>query len=464
MKKYTGAIILAFTLFCASHLNAGAEGIKVPGSWDISDSRNLKALKDFKSSTVTIPTYMYLVNSGPLPANPQKPSYGGALNLKYYSGISYSYLQDHFPGKTVSLKVIIPEELVGIGGGANRLRVTLKSEKDGQWADYYTKESWVMVKDPGTYEVKIRIPEAPVKTPSGTIFYPRNTILAVVEYDIFDMTKDYKSVVFEFYDFSIGDIALDPTYLKWQFVDNGYTVGGSYLESFSPGSTAIYSLGSGGTIDFERKAEAHRELDILDTREQAFLTVKAFIPSRLRAQKGRLALTARGPSGKTRSAVKSFDSCNLEGDVYLTVPLDSFLKDYPINKLLEKLSLDLRVRTSNPHVPGMTPFIISPVKIQSGYLIPFDNKWRVRDIQGLGAYPGMDVREDLSPGKSNFTVASLGKDQYQLDLATKLKGGIDWQNPYYRVELVRPLKNAPVDMDNMHLEVLMSPLTDTTDS
>jgi hypothetical protein len=464
MTKYNRALVLIFALFCASYVTAGADGIKFPGSWSIRDPRDPMTLEKAESSTLTIPSHMYLVNSGPLAPGVQKPSFGGALNLKYYSGISYAYLQEQFPGRTVSLKVIIPEELVGVGGGANRLRVTLKSEKDGQWADYYTKESWVMVKEPGTYEVKIQIPEAPVKTPSGTLFYPRNTILAVVEYDIFDRTKDYDSVVFAFYDFAIGDISLDPRYLKWQFVDNGYTVDGSYLESFSPDSTAIYSLGPGGTIDFQRGKEAHRGLELTDTREQAFLTVKIFIPSRLREQKGRLALTARDPSGKTRSAVKNFDSCNLEGDVYLTVPLDAFLKDYPLNRLLEELELDLRIKTSEPHIPGMSPFILSPVKIQSGHLIPFDNKWRVRDIQGLGAYTGMDIDEALSLGKNNFTVRSLGKDQYQLDLATRLKGGIDWQNRFYRVELVRPLKNAPLDMDNMHIEVLMSPLTDTTDS
>jgi len=101
------------------------------------------------------------------------------------------------------------------------------------------------------------------------------------------------------------------------------------------------------------------------------------------------------------------------------------------------------------------------MKIRVGRLVPFDNKWRIRDIQGLGGYKYIEIRND---GINNgISVTELGNNLYQLDLTARLKGGVDWKNPYYRVELMRPFDKGAVNMENMHLEVSVSPLTDTTD-
>jgi len=468
MRSIVVCVLTVFVLFSLSACPARAEGIELAGVWSVNQDHSLSARTEERDSSgfemVPVSSRLYLVNSGPIPEDTEKPSCGGALNLKYYSGISYDYLQQHLAGKTVSLKVIIPSDLVGVGGGANRIRVTLKSEKDGEWADYYTKDSWLMVKSPGTYDIHVKIPEGPVQTESGAVFYPDNTILVAVEFDIFDKTKAYENIVFAFYDFMIEGVDLDQEYLKWQFVDGGYSVEGVYLSDFAPGSTAIYSMGPDLMLDLKDKGGLPRNVILPGTKQEAFLTLKLFVPEELRLQKGTFAFTFRGAGGETRSSVKSFDSCNLEGDVYLTVPLDAFIQDMPVNDAISAAEIDLRIKTAKTHALGMMPFVISPLEVQQGHLIPFDDKWNVRDIQGLGGYSGLDIRDDLALGEKGFTVRSLDKGSYQLDLATRLQGGIDWTNPYYRVELIRELEDGPIDLDNMHLEVIISPLDDSTDS
>lgn len=405
----------------------------------------------------------FFVHVGKVPENVSSISYGGALNFKYFAGIAYDYLQENMPGETVSFSVNIPRSAVSTFSPIpNRLRVTLKSSKDGVWAEYYEGSEWTNVRKEGKYGFKIHIPEKPVTAAAGETFYPENTILAAVEYYLMEGPKRTSSLIFSISDFGVEGIALDPDSLEWQFMTDGSASRDLFLPSFPEGSTLIYALGNAFnmayTLPAPPGAAAHAFSGEL---RDIFLILPVYIPEELRRQKGTVELTIKDAAGTIRSAVKNFDSCNIEGRVYLTIPLDAFSVKNNIEELLASAGITLKIKTLKPHTKDMMPVILEPLKIRGGELIPFDKKWRVRDAQGLGAYKKMDVRQDRILGDGGFSVTGMDRDNYQLTATTRLKGGIDWKNPYYKVEIVRDFDGGPLDLDNTHLEVMISPLTDT---
>jgi len=440
------------------------------GSWEAGEKSiyppPAERKKEDRLSVDEIHSRTYFVDPGPLPPTDKRIGYGGALNLKYYSGISYDYLQNNLPGKTISVDILMPEgSLSSFKPIPNKLRITIKSEKDGEWAEYYGKKEWISVKEAGKYNVRLEIPEKAVPAGAKKTFYPENTVLFAVDYYLMEGSKRQSYVLFSFSDFSIEGIDLDPDDLKWQFTKNGYALEGVYLPYFVKGSTLINSMGEKVDLEFKKlkvpEMTGHASAGNI---EELFLSLPVFIPKELRAQKGTLALTVKGDSETVRSCVKDFSSCNLEGMVFLTLPLDAFDIKENIKKVTEDMTIGLRIKTLKPHAPDMMPIVLGPLKIKQGQLVPFDKNWRVRDVQGLGGYKKIDVRQDGLIGEGGITAAALESDLYQLDMTTRLRGGIDWQNPLYRVELMRDFDPGPVDLDNIRVEVFVSPLTDTTDA
>ncbi|MBD3426983.1 MAG: hypothetical protein GF409_07135 [Candidatus Omnitrophica bacterium] len=445
--------------------------LPVEGNWQIDEtsplSMELPGKKILPADIKIAPSRTYFVHSGALDKDQKgRISYGGALNLKYYSGISYDYIQKNIPGKTVSIDIHIPEEaIIPDNPIPNRLRVVMKSETDGEWADFYDKSEFINTRKAGTYHVEMEIPEEVVSRYEDQVFNPENSILFLIEYYFMEGAKHFPFLSFSFNNFDIEGIDLDPASLKWQMTKNGYAIENVYLPSFVKGSTIISHMGGGLDLDFTPKISPAAGADdpLTGNLENFFLSFSAFVPKELRQQKGTFALTIRDNKGNVRSSVKNFDSCNLEGRVYLTLPLDIFSGYESLQDLIDSSQFTLRIKTLDPHTANMLPIVLEPMKIRQGRLIPFDDEWRLRDVQGLGGYREIDVRPDGKISEGGLTVQKMREDLYQLDATIRMKGGIDWENPYYKVELVRELGDEPVDLDNMHLEVLMSPLTDTTD-
>ncbi|MGB2601053.1 MAG: hypothetical protein WBD12_03470 [Candidatus Omnitrophota bacterium] len=442
----------------------------VDGSWKADESSPLMmaiAKEGIKPPVIkTAPSRTYFVTSGPLGKEQTgKISYGGALNLKYYSGISYDYLQENLPGKTVSVDIEIPAESVRQDNPVpNKMRIVMKSETDGAWADFYYENEWISARKPGTYPVKVKIPTEPVSLYTDQVFHPENSILFSIEYFSMEGARYLPYLSFSFSNFEIEGIDLDPLDLKWQLTKDGYAIENVYLPSFVKGSTIISQMNKGLDANFEvAKASLKAERPFSGKLENFFLTLSAFVPKDLRQQKGAFDLTIRDKNGNVRSSVKNFNSCNLEGRVYLTLPLDSFSVQKDISELIKDTEISLRVKTLNSHTADMLPIVLEPLKIRQGHLISFDNTWQVRDAQGLGGYKKIDVRPDGQIAAGGITVKEFRNNLYQLDATLRMKGGIDWENPYYKVELIRDFDEGPVDLDNMRIEVFVSPLTDTTD-
>ncbi|KJJ85198.1 membrane or secreted protein [Candidatus Omnitrophus magneticus] len=445
------------------------ENMALNGIWVI-DDRSIYPLLD-ESSGIKPPSIdqsysrTYFIQSGLLPKKYTKMSYGAALNMKFFSGLSYDYLQKNLPGKTVSMDVFIPEESISSYAVVpNRLQVVIKSEKKNEWADYYGETEWIRAKTPGLYHVRIKIPEEPVMTKSGKLFYPDHAILVCIDYYLMEGAKRHSSITYSFSNFNIEGIKLDPKELKWQLTVDGYSVENMYLPYFGEDNTFISSIGTGVDVRFNQApVEAQLSKPFSGKLENLFLALSVYIPVDLRQQKGTLALTIRDNKGAVRSSVENFHSADLAGRVHLTLPLDAFTVEKDINEIVKNTEITLRIKTLKPHESGMMPIVLSKLEISQGWLVPFDTKWQVRDIQGLGGYPKLEIREDglLSPG-SGISVRKLDGGN-ELRMTVKLKGGINWNEPYYRVEIIRPLENAPVNLNNMHLEALVSPFTDTTD-
>lgn len=440
----------------------------VDGEWNI-DERSVFPLpveEEIPPAKLDkISSRTYFVQSGPIPEDAKKIGYGGALNLKYYSGISYDYIQKELPGKTLSVDVFIPENSVSESPVIpNKLRISMKSDTAGEWTDIFPGgNEWTNVRKPGKYSFDLDIPEKTIETSAGKEFDPANAILFSIDYYLLEGAKSNTSIGFSFSNFKIDGVSLDPNDLKWQFTKDGYAVDGVYLPEFVKGSTMISSIGKGLDLDYTDQTSIGDSMlhPFSGQLRDIFLMQAVYIPKELRHQKGTLALTLKHNDGTVRSSVKSFNSANLEGKVFLTLPLDAFKVSRNIEEVLKASTLSLKIRTMNPHTPEMMPIVLDPVKIKQGRLIAFDPKWEVRDSQEQGGYPELTVSKDGPKEGDTFTVDSLGKDQYQVNATIHLKGGIDWENPYYKVEFMREFDDAPVDLDDMHIEVMMNPYTDT---
>lgn len=435
------------------------------GSW-LPEKPNGRSAEDTAAELSRTDSRVYFVHVEKTPDTAASISYGGALNLKYFAGIAYDYLQENMPGKTVSFSVNIPRSAVSSSSTIpNRLRVTLKSAKDNVWSEYYPGKEWTNVRKEGKYDFNITIPEKPVPSPSGNgEFYPENTIMIAAEFYIPEGSKLASSLTYSISNFKIEGIPLDPRDLEWQLMAEGSAYKDKFLPSFPEGSTEIFSLGREIKLTYVPSADA-------DTAERAFsgplndlfLTLPVYIPDELRRQKGIVELTIKDSSGTVRSSVKNFDSCSIEGRVHLTLPLGAFKEKNGLAGLKTGSRITVKIKSMKPHTKDMMPVVIEPLTIRKGQLIPFDSKWRVKDPQGLGGYKKLDVRRDGKLAGGGFTVTGLGRDNYQVTATTILKGGIDWKSPYYRVEFVRDLDKSPVDLDNTHLEIMISPITDTQD-
>jgi len=440
----------------------------VKGSW-VLDQRGLSLARAGKEtgefSIDQIDSRVFYVYSGQLGVTQGGVSAGGALNFKYFTGFSYAYLQENLPGKTISFDVMIPENMVSPSETVpNRMRISLKSLSAGEWVNYFGEEEWTKIKEPGNYNFKLKIPEGPVETSTKQIFRPEGSILFSIEFFAMEGAKYHPVISFPFFDFNVEGIDFDPRVFKWQLMKNGYVTEGEYLPAFGEGSTFISAMGKGIDMEFgisEMQTALAGSLSGSD--EDVYLALSVFIPEELRHQKGTLALTIKNRKGTVRSSVKNFDSSNLEGKVFLTLPLDVFLADENIEDVIRNLKTTIRIKTNKAHTAEMMPIILEPLKVKQGRLIAFDRKWEVRDVQDLGGYEKLEIRKDGTLGTSGISVRDLSKGLYQMDATIRLKGGIDWEGPYYRVELMRPFDRGPADLDNMRLEVLISPLTDTTD-
>lgn len=438
------------------------EGITLKSNWN-SSNLSFKELTLDKSKNIapspilTLSSYAYLIHIDKI----DKKGYGGALNLKYYSGLPYDYLRKKLPGKTMYVDVYIPKESVSPNAEVpNRLRVTIKSEKDGKWADYYDGSEWRRVTKEGFYHFEIKIPEKALKMETGKTFYPDYATLVCVEYFLLEGSAYHPYLNFYFTNFRIDGIAINPDDLKWQMMKNGYAVKDEFLPSVTAGSSIMGDIGNGSALRSDGIKNNGSWPAAHITNDNLYISAPVFIPKELRGPEGAAALIIKDAKTE-RSVVKTFDSCNAEGKVTLTLPFKGFSEEKNLEEAVKNKKIDIRISTRKAHHAGMEPIVVEPVGIKVGRLIAFDNKWKVRDVQGLGGYPYIEIRNDNAT--NGIAVKELADNLYQLEANIRLKGGIDWKNPYYRVELMRPFDGSGADMENMRLEVTVSPLTKTTD-
>ncbi|MFA6637038.1 MAG: hypothetical protein WCV56_08085 [Candidatus Omnitrophota bacterium] len=426
--------------------------VQLKGNWVIIEPVQLPGKQ--APEPIPLPSRYFFVHVGNIPEAETRVSYGGALNLKYFSGIAYNYLQKELPGKTIRLKVTAPESLVSpFAAIPNKLRVSLKSQHDGSWTEFLESKEWVNVKQQGNYDFKLKVPTEPVIDRSGNTYHPEGTILISVELYLMEGTKRQSSITFAISDIEIEGIDLNEEDVELELLLKEPSAKKVFLPSFPRGSVIFYSIGHGNTLQFSPSASAAEKTYLSGNLEDFFLTVPVFIPEELRLQKGSLALTLDSGDGLTRSAVKNFDSCSIEGKVYLTIPL----KDFSVKEHLQEIAsydMTLDIKTQQPHTDNMMPFVIEPAVVRRGTLIPFDDNWRIRR--------DTDIQPDKTTVvEDNAAEILLSENPYQMTFSAKMKGGIDWSDPYYRIEIIRDIPGSPVNMDDMRLEVNMSPLTNT---
>lgn len=389
-------------------------------------------------------------------------SCGGALNLKYYCGLSYEHLRKKLPGSTISVDVYIPDEFAsGRDDRPGKLRVGIKSVTEGNWAEYYGGTEYTRVTNGGCYRFNIKIPEHAVNTRNRHIFNPEDAVLVCIEYFPQEAAKNFPAVSFSFTNFTIEGLDLNYDEMKWQLMKNGYTIKDEYLPYFASGSTIVNSASSGVDLTYEpfgkNGTAPHKYSGAL---QGAFLSLSVFVPKDLCAQKGLLTLLLEKDGRAVASSRNDFHACNLDGMVFLTMPLDGIEVKDRVEEIFEGLKLILRVRTDLAHTASMMPIVIEPVMIRAGRLIPFDNKWRFRNC----ARPNVEKEIEIggAPGKDGVSADALGEDLHQMNAVVKLGGGIDWENPYYRVEFIRYFSEGPVNLDNTHIDVSIDPATDTS--
>jgi hypothetical protein len=406
----------------------------------------------------------YHVYSGTIPELHSRISFGGILDFRYYAGLSYDHIRKHLPGKKISLKVFTPEDAISpFSVVPNRLRITLKSEKDGVWTEYSEGEKWMKIKKSGFYDISFTVPESPVINEHGQLFDPEHITLLNVEYFVMEGSKRHSSLYYSFSDFELEGLDLPLSKVKWQMSVNGHISGRKFLNSFRRNSIFIRPEGKSIKLRYPTEIISSLPQKKVSRGSDLFFSIKCFIPEEFKG--GLFSLEVVSKNGKISFRdEQNLKSRDAEGNVFFTVPLDGFLvgEQGTVKSVAEDLDMILRIDMGVSNFSGKMPIVVEPPVLKQGYLIPFDSKWKSRDVQGLGAYPF--ITEDPSgeiQHVSGINVKKFGSDLYRLDVTARMKGGIDWENPFYRLELVRELPKIK-DMNGYEIEMMISPVTDTT--
>ena len=437
--------------------------IALDGKWHIRDDS--QAVKT-GLSIEKLDSPAYFVYSGELPKKRARMGFGGTLNLKYFSGMDYDYLKNNLPGKTISADIFIPKESISSNDAVpNRIRFSVKSYANGKWAEYYGASEWISVRESGKVSVSLKIPDSPVKTPDGKTFYPDSIMLVSIEYYSMEGGEHIPYVAFYFSNFKIEQIGLDPDELRWQSLRDGYAAEGEYLRSMRAGSTFITSMEKDIELKYKYAGGFGASKDAKARGlEDVFLVLPISVPMPLCGEDGIVTLTIKGPGEEIFSSTRELHSCNSEGKIFLTIALDGPRTEEWLEGILNKSLITLDIQTPETYTAYMLPIVVEPLTVRYGSLIPFDAGWKIRDIQGLGGYGPLKAEPGaLTTNGGNIAVKELADGLYEMDLTVKLKGGIDWENPLFRVELLRDFEGGSIDLDGAHIEVLVSPLTDTAE-
>ena len=412
------------------------------GEEDVCTWKGNATLKHANSST-------YLVRPDTQPDGVVSGSYGAALDLKYFSGLPYPYIKNNLPGKKVHITVYIPKTALSSDDiRPSMIRFYASSNRNGQWVSYYGDKEWYHITEEGSYELTLDIPKDPVIMANNKTFYPDDTTLLTVEY-MEPQAKERKLYIpFSFSEFHIEGLDLNDDDLRWRIVKDGYIQDKMFITRIPAGSTLVYAMGKELEI-----ACALKRIQAEDT----YAAVTAMLPKELCGAKGSVKLSIT-EDGSTKTLSRSLSSCDTEGRIFLSVPLEE-----PKNPATPSTpSLKLDIESDVTHSMNMPPIALEPASLGVGKLIPFDSKWRVRDVQGLGGYQRIDVRKDGTVLDGGITFSEEADDLYQITVTIPLKGGIDWTSPHYRVEIMRDFE-TPKDMDDQHIEVKIDPQTDVTD-
>lgn len=405
-------------------------------------------------------SYTYYATSDLSTAKKPKKGYGAALNLKYFTGLDYSFLKKQLPGRTISVDVFVPKgSLAKDKTVPNRLRICMKSETNGVWAEYHEGAKWKYITEAGTHTFKMTLPNEPIVDQNGRTFDPSDSILFSIEFFVMEGVEAEPHTSFFFSDFRVEGIELDPTALKWQYLKDGYADTNIFVPAFVGGSTFINPYGAEAGIKYTgldlASAKEYFDGSLTDT----FVSLSLFIPEELRRHDGNISAFIKAGDISYSSSTRVLDACDLEGKLRLTLPLGAFNAYSGIAPATVQISFN----TSIAHTSEMMPIVLEPAVIKRARLTPFDGKWSVRDVQGMGGYSKMNVRDDGMITDSGVTITGLGDKVYQLNANIRLKGGIDWGSPFYRMEFFRAFEGGPVDLDNARIELSISPITGTLD-
>ncbi|MCX5679805.1 MAG: hypothetical protein NTZ95_04020 [Candidatus Omnitrophica bacterium] len=412
------------------------------GEEEICTWRGKASLKYADSAT-------YFVAPATRPGEDISNSYGAALDLKYFSGLSYQYIKKILPGKKIHITVYIPEEALSSDDARlGIIRFYASSNKNGDWVSYYGDIERHHITRDGNYEFVLAIPEGPVTVMNNKTFYPDEMVLLTVEYLEPQAKQNKLYVPFSFSGFRIEGFELNDSALRWCLVKDGYVQDGVFLACAPAGSTLVYAMGNEMEI-----ACALKGIEAQDT----FTTVTALLPKELCNSKGNVKLSIT-KNGSTKTSSRDFSTCDPNGRIFISVPLD-VPKD---PALPSNPTLKIDIESDLGHDMDMPPIALERAMLGIGKIVPFDNKWRIRDVQGLGGYERIGVRKDGTVLPGELTFNDEGDNVYQITATIPLKGGVDWTNPHYRVEIMRDF-GEPKDMEDQRIEVTIDPQTDVTD-
>ncbi|MBN1526943.1 MAG: hypothetical protein JW919_05130 [Candidatus Omnitrophica bacterium] len=430
-----------------------SENLTIAGKWNNRIQGIVDAAKKYLNPNpphiTKIVTPSFLVHAHQSKGQSPKKAFGAALNLKYHAGLNYEILRRQLPGKTMRLNLFIPHSSVRAGSEVpNRIRISIKSEKDKNWGVYTGESEWHYITRGGNHTFFLKIPE---NETNG--FDPENMVLVTVEYFLMDGVAQSKCPSFLITDCAVSEVPFENGKAEWQFMRDGYVEKGVYAIRVPAMSAMVESIGNSIRLEYSSIKK-----DILDADGESYVSLSIRVPEELRNDKGYARLVIGEPGYVVERELKSHD---LDGNMYIAVPVSAITKQVKSKGVLK---FDLSIHTKRKHMPVMMPFLVEPPAVRKGRMIPFDNLWTVRDIQGLGGYRVLDIRKDGKISrKSGISVKELGDDLYSMEARVKIKGGIDWNNPYYRVELMRPLAKMDKDLSNNRIEMIISPVTDTLD-
>ncbi|MBF0217375.1 MAG: hypothetical protein HQL30_10330 [Candidatus Omnitrophica bacterium] len=318
-----------------------------------------------------------------------------------------------------------------------KVRLVVKSINGNKWIDLNNGNFWTDISPDRTMTLQAILPEKPA-SPNNPLAFDSSHIAAIAVEMRTGKISGEEDIVMLIQDIRIENTAIDLSKIDLNLIRDNKVIENTYLESYPKGTKLLLSGGQTGlSVSFPETKGISPAANPSDF----FLEIPVNFPADALITGS---LTTTSTIGLKTLSVKSNLAEIVAGSAdSVLIPLDKLNVRKDLDATLRKIDIKLSFETGKEDPP--VPLALRPITLIKGRLVPFNSGWKER-----------------GRNKRGITLSKYEFDPYRVLATIKMRGGIDWSNPFYRAELEKKFYNAPVDLTDTLIEMEISPVTDTT--